>query len=106
MIAMVRLAPEPPNEMLALGTSVGFEEEAVTTNADAVVSKSLTIKPSAAVSVFSTIVVSLMPEMAGEELKVVKASRRISPPVSEKLAVAELAPGPKTREAESLKSLD
>ena len=106
MIAMLRLAPEPPREMLALGTSVGFEEDADTTNAEAAVSESLTVKPSAAVSVFSTITMSLMVEIVGEELTVEKAKRKISAPVSEMEAVGKFTPATKTREAESLESLE
>src|SRR6267143_1070427 len=40
----VRLDPEPPKTMLAFGTSVGFEEEPVTTKLPGGVSASLTVK--------------------------------------------------------------
>src|SRR5256885_17039041 len=40
----VRLAPEPPNTMLAFGTSVGLEEEPLTTKLSGGVSASLTVK--------------------------------------------------------------
>src|SRR5262249_2067228 len=53
VIVIVGLAPLPPSTMLALGTSVGFDEIPVTESDAAGVSRSPTVKPSAPVAPFS-----------------------------------------------------
>src|SRR6266487_2129028 len=61
----VRLAPEPPKTRLAFGTSVGFEEEPVTTRLPGAVSASFTVKAIGPLAPSSGMLWSGMLEMAG-----------------------------------------
>ena len=62
----VRLAPLPPNAMLAAGTSAGLEELPVTVRLPAAVSASPTVKAKAPVDVFSLMVWLRTEETIGE----------------------------------------
>ena len=55
VIVAVRFAPLPPSTMLALGTSVVFDEVAVTVSKSAPVSRSSTVKAIAPVGVSSSV---------------------------------------------------
>src|SRR5882762_2161128 len=55
VMVTVRLAPEPPNTMLAFGTSVGFEEEPLTSKLPGGVSASLIENGIAAVAVLTVV---------------------------------------------------
>ena len=61
----MRLAPLPPNTMLAVGTSVVFDELPVSVSDAAGVSTSPTVKLRAAVAVSSFVVLSVTSEMVG-----------------------------------------
>src|SRR5437867_1674336 len=61
----VRLAPEPPKTMLALGTNAGLEEAPETTRLPAEVCASPTVKATGAVAVFWLIDRSAMLEIVG-----------------------------------------
>src|SRR5258706_12967757 len=51
----VRLPPDPPNMMLAFGTSVGLDDEPLTTRASGGVSVSLTLKAIGPIGVSSLV---------------------------------------------------
>ena len=61
----VRLAPLPPNAILAAGTSAGLEELPVTVRLPAAVSASPTVKAKVPVDVFSLIVWLMTEETIG-----------------------------------------
>ena len=64
--------------MFAAGTSVGFEELAVTVRPPAGVSASPTVKPSAAVAVSSVVVCSATSEIVGGSFTAVTVSTKVS----------------------------
>ena len=59
------MAPLPPKTTLPLGTSVGLDELAVRVNDPAGVSRSPTVKGTAAVAVFSIVLWLAMAEIVG-----------------------------------------
>src|SRR5678815_1909735 len=65
VIVTVRFAPLPPNTMLFVGTSAGFDEPPLTVSEVAGVSKSPTVKPSAGVEVSSLTIWSATPVTVG-----------------------------------------
>src|ERR1051325_2775881 len=83
VIVTVRLAPLPPNTMLWVGMSVGFDEPAVKVRLPAAVSTSPIVKLMAPVEVSSLIVRSVVWEMVGRSFTEVTVRTKVSLAVEE-----------------------
>ena len=88
-ILMVRLEVEPPRVILPFGTSVVFEEVAVTVNEVAGVSTSPTVKVMFPVAVSSAVVLSVISLMVGKSFTAttVKTKVSLAVPVSPSVTV-------------------
>ena len=75
---IVRLAPLPPSVMFAFGTSVVFDEVAVTVRDAAGVSTSPTVKAIFPVAISSAVVLSVLSLMVGRSFTAVTVNTKVS----------------------------